>query len=120
MKESKTEESKREESKKEESKTEESKINIKIYKIVNNVNDEFYIGSTMNELRKRFYQHKVFSKKDKYKNINLYKLAKKIGWDKFRMILIDEFEVENQMYQLKKEQEFIDLLKPSLNRSVVE
>ena len=35
----------------------------KIYKIVNNVDDEIYVGSTVNRLSKRFSDHKAKAKK---------------------------------------------------------
>ena len=88
----------------------------KIYKIVNNVNEDIYIGSTKNALRKRFSDHKALSKKDKCKNIRLFILAKEIGWECFRIILIEEFDCPNRQEQLKREQYWIDEFKPSLNK----
>lgn len=93
---------------------------IKVYKIVNNINDDIYIGSTKTELRKRFYRHKVdsnrVSEKLKVKGNKLYSFARDVGWDCFRIILIEEVECKNKEEQLQKEQQYIDLLKPKFNK----
>jgi len=91
-------------------------MKVKIYRIVNDINDEIYIGSTRNVLATRFQQHRRDSKKERTSNIWLYKLALEIGWDAFRIVLMEELEVANKQEQLREEQRHIDLLKPSLNR----
>ncbi len=88
---------------------------FKVYKIVNDINDDIYVGSTRNELRKRFFQHKSRSKKYPDMN-NLYKFINEVGISHFRIIEIERFEFIDKEYQLKKEQEYIDLYKPLLNK----
>ncbi len=90
---------------------------LKIYKIVNDINDDIYIGSTKQPLYKRFHDHKQNAKK--YPERNLYKFINEIGDNHFRIILIEECEFINREYQNKKEQEFIELLKPVLNKKNV-
>jgi hypothetical protein len=89
----------------------------RIYKIVNNVNEEIYIGSTKNELRVRFQQHKNVINTDAFRHLRLYQLMNEIGKDKFRIIEMLKFLCEDKAEQLRKEQEFIDDLKPTLNKS---
>jgi hypothetical protein len=87
-----------------------------IYKIVNDIDDEIYIGSTKNELRKRFHGHKRLAVKKPERN-GLYQFVAENGWECCRIILIEEFVWENRNLQLKMEQQFIDLLKPKLNKN---
>lgn len=87
-----------------------------VYRIVNDINEEFYVGSTKQALCKRFYGHKSNSKIEKLANRNLYKLANEIGWGCFRIVLIEEFEFVSKQELLKREQHWIDELKPSLNK----
>ena len=75
--------------------------NAKIYKIINDVNNEIYIGSTCNTLIKRFSSHKSDSKKEKFINRPLYKLINEIGFERFRIELIEDYPCENK-YQLSQ------------------
>jgi hypothetical protein len=81
---------------------------IKIYKIEDD-KGHFYIGSTKNTLNKRLYQHKNRSEnKEKYD----YKLYKNMDWKNTKIILLQEYDVNNKMEQLKYEDQHI---KESLN-----
>ena len=75
----------------------------KVYKLQHE-DGHFYIGSTINELRMRFREHKCKSKTDVkrivYKHING-------EWDNVRIILIEAFECTNRSELLKKENEYI-------------
>ena len=86
----------------------------KIYKIVNTINDDIYVGSTKNELRKRFYEHKQTYKK---RNNGLYDMMNEYPIESFRIVLIEEVECANKEDQIKHEQRFIDELKPKLNKN---
>ena len=46
--------------------------NGKIYQILNNVNDDIYVGSTCQALSKRMYQHRSTCDKSYNANVNLY------------------------------------------------
>ncbi len=73
----------------------------KIYKITNDFNNEVYVGSTCDTLIKRFSNHKIDSKKERLKDINLYKLINEIGFDRFRIELIENCPCEDR-YQLRQ------------------
>ena len=73
----------------------------KIYKITNDYNDEIYIGSTCNTLIKRFINHKSDSKKEHCKNKQIYKLMNQIGFERFRIELIEEYVCQDK-YQLRQ------------------
>ena len=84
-----------------------------IYKIVNTENTDFYIGSTLRTLKIRLQAHyKTVAKKP---NIKLYKLMTDIGKDKFNIELVENIIYSNIDELRKKEQEYTERLKPSLN-----
>lgn len=82
-----------------------------IYKIINTVTKDFYIGSSKN-IKQRWANHKCKSTWNKHPNNPMYLDMKKYGVDKFELQILEEAEVE----QLKeKEQQFIETLKPTYN-----
>jgi hypothetical protein len=87
----------------------------RIYKIVNTINDDIYIGSTRTELRYRWKGHKTDQKTNPTQN-GLYELMGQYPIECFRMILIEEVECQNRQIQLQHEQRYIDQLKPKLNK----
>ena len=87
----------------------------KIYKIVNTINDDIYVGSTKNQLRIRWQGHK-HNALHKKRNNGLYDMMNEYSLDCFRIILIEEVECANKEHQLQHEQKFIDELKPKLNK----
>ena len=62
--------------------------NGKIYQILNNVNDDVYVGSTTQPLCKRLYKHKADTKR---RNFKIHKLIREIGEDKFYIELIESY-----------------------------
>ncbi len=73
----------------------------KIYKISNDFNNDIYVGSTCDLLSKRFSAHK---KKMSYKpSYPLYKLMIEIGWERFRIDLIEEVPCED-IYDLRQKE----------------
>ena len=89
--------------------------NGKIYRMVNNIDNEEYIGSTTSTLVKRKYQHKVFSTRTP--NTLVYKHFNKIGWENVEIILIESCPCENRDELLRRERFWFDELKPSLNKN---
>ena len=87
----------------------------KIYKIVNDINEDFYVGSTRNELRKRLCDHKSLSKKYPQQN-GLYEMLDTYDHSHFRIVLICEVKCKWREDQMRQEQMYIDQLKPVLNR----
>jgi len=80
--------------------------NGKIYKLVNDVNDMIYVGSTTTTLSRRFSSHKQMSKAS---TANIYTAMRVIGVDHFKIILIELFsctckeELEAREYAVLKE-----------------
>ena len=90
----------------------------KIYKITNDFNDDVYIGSTCDRLVKRFAAHKAAAKQEKYINIPLYKLINELGFQRFRIQLIEEFPC-NDKYELRqREGHYIRELSKNLNKNI--
>jgi hypothetical protein len=75
----------------------------KIYKLQHE-DGHFYIGSTINELRVRFQQHRCCSKTEVNRTIYNHINGE---WDKVRIILIEAFECTNRSELNKKEDEYI-------------
>ena len=72
----------------------------KIYKIVNKVNGEIYIGCTINHLKDRFNEHLYRCFKTDY-NSKLYNSIKKYGKDNFFIELIEECDLD-VLYETEK------------------
>lgn len=82
-----------------------------VYKIVNMVTKDSYIGSSRNVV-KRWREHKCPSKWKEYPDSPLYLDMQKYGVDKFRFQILAPVMPE---YLKDVEQEFIDLLHPTYN-----
>ena len=90
----------------------------KIYKITNDYNDDVYIGSTCDRLVKRFIKHKADAKQEKCKNRPLYKLINEVGFQRFRIQLIEDFPC-NDKYELRqREGHYIRELSKNLNKNI--
>jgi len=76
---------------------------FKIYKLLCD-NGYFYIGSTISPLSTRLKNHKKDAKISKSK---LYTYINSIGWDKVKIILIEELNSINKTELLEKEYEYI-------------
>ena len=87
--------------------------NGKIYKLVNNVDDKIYVGSTCNLLRVRKNQHKIKSKRDP--NRRIYNHLNQVGWENVEIVLIENYECKSKEDLNKRERYWIDELKPNLN-----
>ena len=93
----------------------------KIYKITNNVNDEIYIGSTVQSLNKRFIKHKTHYKmflNGKYNNISCFKLFDKYGIDNCFIELIESYPCETKK-DLEKREGILIKNNNSVNRIIV-
>ena len=75
--------------------------NAKIYKITNDYNNDIYVGSTCDSLIKRFSAHKSLSLHNTNLERPLYKLINEIGFERFRIDLIEDFPCEDK-YQLRQ------------------
>ena len=85
-----------------------------IYKIVNDVDDQIYVGSTTRPLYQRWYQHKLAAKKYPMRKVYVHCAA--VGWDHCRVVQIEKaadcHDVQDRKY---KEQYWIEQLQPMLN-----
>ncbi len=89
----------------------------KIYKITNDYNDEVYIGSTCDLLTKRFSYHKCDHIKERCKNIPIYKLMNEIGFERFRIELIEDYQCQDKYQLRQREGHFIREL-ATLNKRI--
>ena len=85
----------------------------KIYKLVNDVDDEIYVGSTCGSLKLRKSTHKSMART---KPRPVYHHLNAIGWENVRIVLIEDFACGNKRELLRREQHYIDELRPSLNK----
>ena len=87
------------------------KIICGIYKIINTVTGDFYIGSSK-DVKRRWAEHKCQSSWNKQTNNPMYLDMRKYSVDKFSFEILEEVEIE----KLKEtEQQFIEILKPTYN-----
>jgi hypothetical protein len=84
--------------------------NGKIYKIIDNAYTKMYIGSTTQQLSKRFSLHKsdyIRWKNNKHNKITVFDIFEEFGVDNCKIELIEECQCENRIQLLKKEGEYI-------------
>jgi len=81
---------------------------IGIYKITNNVNGKFYIGSS-NNIKRRWRHHKSMLKNGKHTSIHLQRAYDKYGLPAFSFEIIKEVEEKDL---LNEEQKMLDFLNP--------
>lgn len=82
-----------------------------VYKIINAITGDFYIGSS-NNIDSRMYQHRYELSKNKHGNPHLQRAWRKYGEQAFVFETILLCDPENQLYY---EQVCIDTLKPTYN-----
>ena len=87
--------------------------NSKVYKLVSSIDNKIYIGSTTQLLCMRLAKHKDDAKNRPYP---VHKHFNTIGWDKVRIVLLETVTCFNKEQLIQREQHYIDLLKPSLNK----
>lgn len=87
--------------------------NSRIYKIVNDVSDDIYIGSTCQPLSKRMAEHR--SKAKQHPNRKIYQKFNEIGVEHFKIVLIEEYKCINKEELVAREDYYINLMKPVLN-----
>lgn len=87
--------------------------NGKIYKMTNRIDDQIYVGSTCQYLKYRLCGHKCKAKDGN--SSKLYHLMRTYGIENFEIVLIESYECENLKELRRREQYYIDLLKPTLN-----
>ena len=88
-----------------------------IYKIINLINEEIYIGCTINTLTQRFNEHLYRCFKTDYKS-KLYNSMKKYGQNNFRIELIEECDLKILYETEKKYIELYDTYHSGLNSTL--
>ena len=68
--------------------------NSRIYKLVNDVDDKIYVGSTTSRLSIRKCQHKTTAQRKP--NIRVYKHLNEVGWDHVNIVLIENYECKTK------------------------
>ena len=86
-----------------------------IYKIVNNIDDQIYVGSTCLMLAKRLYDHKRTATRKP--NQPVYRHLSEIGWENVRIILVEQFPCDTKDQLEQRERYWYDMLKPKLNKN---
>ena len=86
---------------------------IGIYKILNNITGEYYIGSSR-DVKDRWRRHRLKRNLKKPTTL-LYKAIKSYGIENFSFSILEECD---EGVLLKKEQEYIDNLKPKYNMGI--
>lgn len=85
----------------------------KIYRLVNDIDSDIYIGSTCETLAKRKGKHKREARTNTERRV--YKHLNQVGWDNVHIILIEEYPCQN-IEQLKaRERHWIEKINPTLN-----
>ena len=80
----------------------------KVYKLVDQINGYYYIGSTAcSTLSKRLMWHKQDASKVKNKSIKKYEYFNSVGWKNVKIILIEEYKFNNKMELLREEDKLI-------------
>jgi group I intron endonuclease len=82
-----------------------------IYKISNKINDDFYIGSTQNFV-KRYYTHINHMRINKQSCTKLIRAVNKYGEQNFKMEILEECDPQ---YLLTREQFYLDNFLPTYN-----
>ena len=87
--------------------------NGKIYKLVNDVDNDIYVGSTTTSLSMRKSKHvnsaKTRSDRCVYEHLN------EIGWDNVKIILIENFPCDSREELVARERYWFEQLQPTLN-----
>ena len=83
-------------------------VHSKLYKLVDQVEGYYYIGSTACQtLSKRLMWHKQDSSKPKFQKIKKYVHFNSVGWTNVKIILISEHKFQNKMELLREEDKLI-------------
>lgn len=87
--------------------------NGKIYKLVNMIDDEIYIGSTCSSLHKRLYKHKANAPSQP--QVKVFGHMNDVGFENVKIILVENYPCDNKMELLARERHWFDIMKPTLN-----
>lgn len=91
--------------------------NGKVYKIVNDIDDEIYVGSTRDSLCKRMSSHRSMAKNPlgKYSQGKIYQKMRGCGIEHFRIVLVEEYPCKNKDQLRAREEYWRKELQATLN-----
>ena len=81
--------------------------NSKIYTIRNKIDNDIYIGSTIGDINKRFYRHKLDAKNPALQHMPLYSKMKDFGIEYFYVELLEKVKCNDRIELNQKEGEWI-------------
>jgi group I intron endonuclease len=87
----------------------------KIYKLINNVDNKIYIGSTYNSLSKRLWLHR---NRSKTRTSKVYQHFRSIGMSNVSIVNLEHYPCDNKYDLLCRERHWIEELKPELNTQI--
>jgi hypothetical protein len=90
--------------------------NSKVYKIVCDTTNKFYIGSTTKKLCQRIAQHRSNYKMYKKGNYHYVSSFEVLEADNYNIILLEEVECENKEQLLQRERHYIELFPECINK----
>ena len=82
--------------------------NGKVYKIVNNIDNMIYIGSTTTRLCQRMNVHRCHMRNNN-NNATLYKHMRELGLENFTIVLIEDYSCNSKDQLLRRERYIFDL-----------
>ena len=89
----------------------------KIYRIINDIDDYIYVGSTTEKLSRRMCRHRSDMKKP-YNNGKIYQHIRKHGPEHFQIILIRNYPCTNKEELLREERKEIELINEQIKLNV--
>lgn len=85
----------------------------KIYVLLNNVDNEFYVGSTSTSLDERLKRH--ICSASIYPTRKIYNHMNRVGFHNVCIVLIENYSCQDKTQLEVRERQWIDELKPTLN-----
>lgn len=91
---------------------------IGIYKIINRVNNKYYVGSSINitEGKGRLARHKTDLKYNRHDNEHLQRAWNSYGCDNFEFVIVEKLDNITKKELLLVEQKYLDIAKTELDK----
>lgn len=90
--------------------------NGQIYRLVSNVDEKEYVGSTCSPLPKRFYSHKTAARR--HLNQRVYAHFNTVGWENVQIILIENYPCDTKRELERRERRHIEERASALNKNI--